>query len=651
MIPNNQLQYLLPLSKKINISLPKKFRKAIQLHNPCSNGFHFSFDELIKFLLKIPRNEKLNCKKSKTHDQNLESINFSIICDDCKLKLFRITIFPSQKHSIINTVSICIHNNIDFVLDGFASFCFLTNEINIETINADTFRSKHPFKIIGKFIFNMKNIDIILKKFLEPLVFSRKSIYLHSLVSSNSFSLESIVQNTKGYFCVGLYNSKVNINNLLIYEGKNVQYLIWIAPWISALLKITGYIQIDASFYALHPYVYSVPLFIYDNAAIPLGIVLGPSESSHLFDVFYKFVKTIFPTANLQKFSILSDEGSAIKLFAKIHNIKQFFCYRHLLEKIGSNSVIGEIARLLLFQPTKELYNNILPQAISDINAYLEESIVSKAQVEKFRNIFDLYYFGNHLISTSDHQHGLWNRMEDGVSTCSNHIERLHRTLNESVSGIHLIHRKLHIALSKLFDYFYNFEDKSRNQVYKLLNKFKKHEKKHNISVTNQIPCKCGWDSIYSHRFGIPSFPCIHTISTFNGEFKKLSLPDPIDLEINQIIKSNEINTWKFKSSLNETQSKHQSSPIEEEYNSSENLNDEFMFLKQTAREIIAQNNTELSFKEVLVKVSKYWGMVAPKKGIMTTDELISFRSEFKCDLLKLSQTFGFDELDAILQV
>ena len=46
----------------------------------------------------------------------------------------------------------------------------------------------------------------------------------------------------------------------------------------------------DASFYALRPYVFSLPLLIYNNASILIGIVVGLSESVILYDVLYKSI-------------------------------------------------------------------------------------------------------------------------------------------------------------------------------------------------------------------------------------------------------------------------------------------------------------------------------------------------------------------------
>ena len=89
-----------------------------------------------------------------------------------------------------------------------------------------------------------------------------------------------------------LYNSESmrDKSNLLKYKNQDVQCLVWIPLFIEQLLNVGSYIQLDASFYALRPYVFSLPLLIYNNASILIGIVVGLSESVILYDVLYKSI-------------------------------------------------------------------------------------------------------------------------------------------------------------------------------------------------------------------------------------------------------------------------------------------------------------------------------------------------------------------------
>ena len=75
--------------------------------------------------------------------------------------------------------------------------------------------------------------------------------------------------------------------------------------------KPSGYFQIDASFKAIKPYVYFISLLIQNNAPIPIGISIGPSEHFYLFNLFFEFLSEIYPSIKIKDFHILSDEGKA----------------------------------------------------------------------------------------------------------------------------------------------------------------------------------------------------------------------------------------------------------------------------------------------------------------------------------------------------
>ena len=299
-----------------------------------------------------------------------------------------------------------------------------------------------------------------------------------------------------------LYNSLFS-SDLLKYNNLTVQCLTWIADWAIIVLdyaKSLGstYFQIDASFMALKPYVYCVPMLIIQNAPIPLGLVLDPSESHYLFLKFFDYIEKYIDCIN--SFPVLSDQGTAIISYCKSKNINQYFCYRHLIEKLGSGSLIGIFAKNLLFSPTIEIYEIKLIQYISDINLFIEKGIITEKQIKKFVQIFELE-FSNGIITqsnTTDFQNALWNRSLLGISTCSNHIERLHRTLNEKTSGKRSIIERLFICINEINNYYINFEKNSRKQAKSLLNKLIKKAKKNKYDF-KKCPFDCHWGEIYSN--------------------------------------------------------------------------------------------------------------------------------------------------------
>ena len=101
---------------------------------------------------------------------------------------------------------------------------------------------------------------------------------------------------------------------MIYFNGKPVQTLCWIAEWAFDSFSFSRkYLQLDASFYALQPYVFCVPLLIINNASLPLGIIIGPSEHQNLFSEFFDLINksTILPFDCL---GILSDEGKSITI-------------------------------------------------------------------------------------------------------------------------------------------------------------------------------------------------------------------------------------------------------------------------------------------------------------------------------------------------
>ena len=180
-------QFLLPIGKKIQINYPKKFRKSIQLVNSVSQNNEFSFQELVHFLINIPNLIFIVSTRSKNHNSIPSNCNFNIFCQICELKLFKISINLQKTNATIHSLSVCVHCKIEHHTPDLASFSFLSN-LDYEKLTRDSFHSKHPFKLICQYIYKSNKCDNILKSFLHNLVFSQKSIYLHNIISTNSYN-------------------------------------------------------------------------------------------------------------------------------------------------------------------------------------------------------------------------------------------------------------------------------------------------------------------------------------------------------------------------------------------------------------------------------------------------------------------------------
>ena len=74
-----------------------------------------------------------------------------------------------------------------------------------------------------------------------------------------------------------------------------------------------------------------------------------------------------------------------------------FYCFRHLIERVGSFTPISAVTRRLLFIPTLDQYIASLPQAISDVNEFIQNNLVTNNGLQKFASIFNLTIRNNQI--------------------------------------------------------------------------------------------------------------------------------------------------------------------------------------------------------------------------------------------------------------
>lgn len=539
------------VGKRVKNLYNSKFRKMLPVYSILRNS-ELSYIEILKFVQNLPF--CFICSQS--YPRNIFQRNFSILCSKCKIKTIDIQILKDLKKGKISISYICKHLQKTIIetetnLTRFLHFNLEMDENQIFYIKS-RFSVKHPLRMIGKVIVDSTDSSII-KFYLTQIIYSKSWEWRNSIKFSKCSILQEIMNFKSGYYFLFLFDSIIN-NNLLIYNNKSVQCLVWIPSYIKDYISIGSYIQIDASFYALHPYVYSIPLLIYNNSSIPLGIVMGPSESEKLYDLIYQCIEKILGR-KINNIPILSDEGTAIASFASNRNIDQYLCYRHLIEKIGSRTYIAQIVRRLLFIPTIDKYEIELVQAIAEVNCLIKNNDINYKTAKQFTKIFSLNLDNNNMIQfySSNHPNGLWNRQLIGISTCSNHIESLHKALNTLTASSKNIYKRTNIVISKLEDMINNFEVNSRRQAVKLLEYMNKKAEEMEIPQYKQCPCNCGWGEVYSNRFGISNFPCVHTIKYCNIEFNNLSLPKSKN-QINEIMEIKSIRMDVFRNINNQIQ-------------------------------------------------------------------------------------------------
>jgi hypothetical protein len=152
-----------------------------------------------------------------------------------------------------------------------------------------------------------------------------------------------------------------------MYQEQGIIALVWVAPWASGAISMAQFYELDCSFRALQPYVYCVPMSVTANVGIPLGIVLGQSETAEIDGMFAQVLfEQGTPRDGFARLPLLRDERSALASDARLRGQKQFFCSRQLVESLGAGTFVALLARRLMLTRTRLPFTNLIPQTMSD---------------------------------------------------------------------------------------------------------------------------------------------------------------------------------------------------------------------------------------------------------------------------------------------
>jgi hypothetical protein len=302
----------------------------------------------------------------------------------------------------------------------------------------------------------------------------------------------------------------------LQYKDKGVVALIWVPPWaIEVFFYHCSYIELDMSFRALEPYVYSIPLAINANESFPLAFIIGQTESVELYSLFFHAMSKIgIPEEDLKAKPFLTDQHKALK--AVCEDGTHFICLRHLIENFGSNSFIGQIVRRLAFSSTPAEFDYQSEISFRDIEALKRRHVTfSNVQLKRLCK-----WFGRMSSSgepqfdyTVWEQQSIWIRALFGVSTCSNHIEGFHRALNEAARKPRTLAKKLRKILDCIANRYDSASRYQHKQGTKLLTKLKQQQKY--LEFRSHAECtdiRCGWKAYYTHLMRVNYFPCVHKV-------------------------------------------------------------------------------------------------------------------------------------------
>jgi hypothetical protein len=376
------------------------------------------------------------------------------------------------------------------------------------------------------------------------------------------------------------------VTPFILNDKIHIRTITWLIPNINIVLSKCQYIELDGSFQASYPYVYTVPQAIIHNESIPLGFTLGPTERVDLFQECYDCIALVYPDLSfLWKIPVLTDEGSALSAFVHRNNMDQYLCYKHLLFKFIQNSPLYFLVRRILSSPTYSSLQLITP-SIQRIAALI--FLKSAAHQDSFEHIFQWSFNPQNQIwspnPTSFEKQMLWNRNSKGIGTTTNHAERFHRTMNHNT-------KKTDIPQKKTFNFRNNIVRKIRTtnlrngrQFREYVTDLQKLAKKKDIPQTETCT-ECDM-SKFRARFGCP-VPCIHRCLAFDirsiPQFEKISMKTSRQNRIHiKTIKDN----WGFKETNSQNEEENPQREFEE-IESSIEMKSDFRFIQSECQKIL----------------------------------------------------------------
>jgi hypothetical protein len=372
------------------------------------------------------------------------------------------------------------------------------------------YQSTHPLRVIARTLLKTHSLGAGHRALLQGWIEAATPVHHGISLPSRAGSLEDVMQRLHGTFWV---QRDLSVRGLLEHGGAGVITLIWLAPWAVTALKEAQFYELDCSFEALRPYTYSIPMAVRANRGIPLGIAVAPTERREIFRNFADhLIDHGFSRDCLAELPLLSDEGAAINAYAVGYHRFHFYCYRHLLEALGSGTLAAMLARRLLFTYTELEFMGLINQTVSDFHAGCSQGFITASAKTKFQLLFGLGSGSTVDVSIFRRQ-ALWGDrgVHFGVSTCTNHIEGLHGRLNASTRSAVSLHSRFAKIVEIIRSSAGDWAKRVGKARHKALRQLAERAARHcaGDGVCNFPDCDKG--IIMSRRYELV-FPCVHVI-------------------------------------------------------------------------------------------------------------------------------------------
>ena len=218
------------------------------------------------------------------------------------------------------------------------------------------------------------------------------------------------------------------------YKGESVKMFCWLHKHIINFIDQGTSCGLDCTFRVLKPYKACIPQCIVQNTGAPLGIAVGPQESSNLYSLIFELIYRIDENVYsiFSDLPFITDEHPSFDKLSADYKIKIFKCYSHLIKSVGANSALGVLFRDILYTYSKDEYDATYLK-----NCYLFKKLYSMedekkrddARFNKVGSVLGIDPKGNPIEKNQSYS-VLYERIIQKVPTTNNHSESYHARIN-----------------------------------------------------------------------------------------------------------------------------------------------------------------------------------------------------------------------------
>lgn len=496
---------------------------------------HWSLHDLIVFLRCIPLNLKMIDEAIRNNEGK-----YYLICDENNAPFFRVYFLSDHFEIVIlqhipNRITeelkpCCNYSQYSQLYKKSCSKNFMIHlykvqfSVNYYTCDGKVSTSKYQisdasFGLLKKLSRAYpKNPEIRMEKMMALDSYSYQQCKNILSESTIKIKILSILNGLPGRIKIRVH--ELDVNELPFEECFSIHGFSWICPWSIEAIQKFQYIELDATFSILKPYICIIPQIIINGISLPLGFIGGPQENSSVYAAFYNDLLEQFDDKSiLLKLPILSDGGLALEKFVKDLDLEQYLCIHHILKNIGANTFLGKVASHVLMSQTEEIFFENLSDAREIATSYM------KARNGKINNKFLTSCFMKKVLDENNDEtlvidlesnqnliHKTVLCFRNFIAAASNHAEGFHTHLKKIAKEKKGIEYNLNKLIQKINKRYIKYA--SGESINELCTRIKKEllDQRNKYSIEPTDKCNCTSNYHKKQILGIDDLPCMHTI-------------------------------------------------------------------------------------------------------------------------------------------